>query len=140
VIGHDGEGPALNASPSVLVVEDEAVIRGMLAFWFEDEGFDVHEADSADQAVALFEAGLSVQSVVTDVRMPGQLDGLGLAAWMREHRPNVPIVITSGHVVASEATTINPAVVAVITKPYRPSEVAACIPGHFGTSIDVGEV
>ncbi|WP_176556258.1 response regulator [Rubellimicrobium rubrum] len=122
---------------SVLLVEDEALIRMMLAGEFEDGGFEVHEAGSADKAVALLEAGLEVTAVVTDVRMPGSMDGLGLTAWLADRRPGLPVVIISGYVAASEAVGLNPAVVAVLSKPYNPIDIVTLVSGPvFGGSVE----
>ena len=110
---------------SVLLVEDEALIRMMLAGEFEDAGFAVHEAGCADEAVMLLEEGLEVALVVTDMRMPGQLDGLGLAAWLATHRPGLPVLIASGYVTPPKTECLNPAIAAVLPKPYDPAEVVA---------------
>lgn len=114
---------------SVLLVEDEALIRLALVVEFEEGGFEVHEAGSADEAIRLLEAGRGVAAVVTDARMPGGMDGLGLAAWMAEHRPGLPVVIVSGFVTSSEAAGLNPAVAAVLSKPYKPSDVVHLVAG-----------
>jgi CheY-like chemotaxis protein len=116
-----GEGAP---TPVVLVVEDEAVIRAMLAEELEDAGFAVIEADGADAAVAAFAGRNDIGIVVTDVRMPGSMDGIGLARWMREHAPAVPIIITSGFATRLDATAINPAIVRVVAKPYVGRDIA----------------
>jgi DNA-binding NtrC family response regulator len=112
---------------SVLLVEDEALIRMMLAGEFEDGGFDVHEANSADQAVRLLEDDLDVAAVVTDVRMPGSMDGLGLVAWLADRRPGLPVLVISGYVTHSEVVGLNPAVAAVLSKPYNPTDIVALV-------------
>jgi DNA-binding NtrC family response regulator len=125
----------LDQRRSVLVVEDEALIRMMLAGEFEDGGFEVHEAGGADGAIALLEAGLEVAVVVTDVRMPGSMDGLGLAAWLADRRPGLPVVIVSGYVTQPEVAHLNPAVVAVLPKPYNPTSIVALVAGSvLGTA------
>lgn len=118
-----------NHKRSVLLVEDEALIRMMLAVEFEDRGFEIHEASSADEAVILLEAGLQVAVVITDVRMPGRLDGIGLAAGLADHRPGLPVVIISGFVTPSEIAGLNPAVAAILPKPYKPIDVVALVAG-----------
>ncbi len=82
---------------TVLVVEDEVLVRAVLVDEFEDEGFRVLVAGSADAAVARMQAE-EVSLVVTDARMSGRMDGLDLAAWVREHRPTVPVLVMSGYV------------------------------------------
>jgi len=110
-------------APAVLVVEDEAIIRMMLVDELEDAGIAVIEADGADAAVAIMSNGATIRAVVTDVRMPGTMDGLGLAAWMRDGAPGVPIIITAGFATEPQCQSINPAITHVVRKPYRPGEV-----------------
>lgn len=109
---------------AVLVVEDEVIIRMMLVDELEDAGIAVIEADGADAAVAIMSNGATIRAVVTDVRMPGTMDGLGLAAWMRDGAPGVPIIITAGFATEPQCQSINPAITHVVRKPYRPGEVA----------------
>ncbi len=110
----------------VLVVEDEALIRMMLTDALEDSGFAVREAGTADRAIEILGNGEAVDFVVTDVRMPGRVDGIGLAAWMREHRNTTPVVVTSGYVTEAEAKAANPDAV-VVAKPYSPSAIVALL-------------
>jgi FixJ family two-component response regulator len=56
--------------------------------------------------------------------MPGTIDGLGLAAWMRDHHSGVPIVIMSGFASVLDIEAINPAIVRIVAKPYRAREFA----------------
>ncbi len=124
-------------SPVVLVVEDEAIIRMILAEELEDAGFAVVEADGADAAVAAFAGRSDIGVVVTDVRMPGSMDGIGLARWMRQHAPTVPIIITSGFAAPPDATAINPAIARVVAKPYVGRDIAewvAALVGGTGTA------
>ena len=85
------------ASPiSVLVVEDETLIRLLACDSLRDDGFDVETAASAADAIAVLESGSRVDIVFTDVMMPGTMNGIGLANWIRIHRPGLPIALTSG--------------------------------------------
>lgn len=111
-------------TPAVLIVEDEAIIRMMLVEELEDAGIVVIEAESADAAVAIMSNGATIRVVVTDVRMPGSMDGLGLAAWMRGQLPRIPIIITSGFATAPDCEAINPAITRIVAKPYKPRDVA----------------
>lgn len=115
------------ARRSVLLVEDEALIREMLAVEFEDGGFEVHQAGGADEAVRLLEAGLEVGAVVTDIRMPGRMDGLGLTSWLARHHPSLIVVITSGYATPADVDQVRAGVAAVVAKPYKPSEVVAFV-------------
>lgn len=122
------------AATVVLVVEDESIIRMLLCDALEDAGFVVVEAEGADAAIAAFETRQNIGAVVTDLRMPGTMDGLGLARWMCSHTPSVPIIITSGFASRPEAEAANPCVKRVVSKPYNPTEVA----GWVGKLLDSG--
>ena len=121
-------GKALDGTGTVvLVVEDEAMIRMTLVCELEDAGFVVIEAKNADVAMAMITDRSDIVVVVTDVRMPGSVDGLGLAAWMREHAASTPIVITSALAELPDIAVINPAIARIVAKPYRSQEVAAWV-------------
>ncbi|SEN76160.1 Response regulator receiver domain-containing protein [Sphingomonas gellani] len=83
---------------SILVVDDEPLIRINLADFFEDEGFSVFEAEDADTAIAILETNPSVRIVLTDVRMPGSMDGVKLAHHVRDRFPPTLLVVASGAV------------------------------------------
>lgn len=81
----------------MLVVEDEILIRLDLADTLRESGYLVHEAADAGEALALMQAVGPISLVITDVRMPGELDGLGLARRIRAQWPGLPVVIASAH-------------------------------------------
>src|SRR5262245_21429794 len=70
----------------------------MIAEELRSKGFAVVEASNSDEAQAILQTSARVDIVVSDVRMPGALDGLGLARWVREARPELKVVIASAHV------------------------------------------
>ena len=81
--------------PRVLVVEDEALIRELLVETLVDAGYEVDEAASADAAAKLIEAD-GYKLLITDVHMPGRLDGLDLAVLAKHHDGDLPVVIVTG--------------------------------------------
>ena len=83
---------------TVLVVEDEALIRMDIVDCLEEAGFAVLEAGNADEALEILESRMDIRLVLTDVDMPGSMDGLRLAAAIRDRWPPVQIIVTSGHV------------------------------------------
>lgn len=93
-----------DAVPStVLVVEDEVIIRFVVADYLRDCGFRVIEAASADEAMRLLETDkIEVDIVFSDIQMPGSIDGMGLARWIRTHFPTIKVVLTSGNVRTAE--------------------------------------
>jgi len=80
----------------VLVVEDEPFTRLMAADALAKSGLAVLEAVCADDALRILEAQADVRAVLTDVEMPGSLDGLALARRIGERWPSIGVVVTSG--------------------------------------------
>jgi DNA-binding NtrC family response regulator len=80
---------------TVLIVEDEILIRMLLADTLLDEGYDVIEAGNVLEAVAIL-GQRKVDAVVTDVDMPGGLSGFDLARMISDTRMNVPVIVASG--------------------------------------------
>jgi CheY-like chemotaxis protein len=87
----------MNERVSVLVVEDEALVRMDIVSHLEDAGFLVLEAANADQAIAMLDASPDIRLLFTDIDMPGTMDGLKLAAAVRDRWPPVKIIVTSGN-------------------------------------------
>jgi two-component system, response regulator PdtaR len=100
--------------PTVLVVEDEVMIREVVRDELEDAGYTVVLASHADAAIAILETRRDIHLVFTDIEMPGSMDGLNLAAYVRDRWPPVHIIITTGK--ARPATI--PANALFIQKPY----------------------
>jgi DNA-binding NtrC family response regulator len=82
---------------TILIVEDQALIRMHGADIIEGAGFRVLEASSADEAVDILNTGAAVHLVFSDIDMPGSMDGLELAAFVHVHWPEVRLLLTSGH-------------------------------------------
>jgi CheY-like chemotaxis protein len=99
---------------TVLIVEDEALVREVVQAAVEDAGYDVIIADSADAAIAILETRTDIHLVFTDINMPGSMDGLKLAACVRDRWPPVHIIITTGNARPLEI----PANALFIPKPY----------------------
>jgi CheY-like chemotaxis protein len=90
-------GPSAGSPPeTILIVEDEALIRLELAEFLQSCGYHVLEAGDAGEAIGLIRSGVAVDLVFTDVQMPGPMDGLGLARWLRAHRPEIRVILASG--------------------------------------------
>jgi CheY-like chemotaxis protein len=82
----------------VLVVEDEPLVRALTVDALEDEGFEVIEAPTGDQALRVLKARSDVDVVLTDVDMPGSIDGFQLARMARTMFPHVLVIVVSGGV------------------------------------------
>ena len=81
---------------AVLIVEDEPLQRMMLVDMVEEAGFYAVEALDADDAVRILESRLDIRIVFTDIDMPGGVDGLKMAATIRDRWPPIELIITSG--------------------------------------------
>lgn len=109
-------------SLSVLLVEDEALIRSLLAEELRNRGLSVVEASDADEAWAYLQAGGHVDLVFSDVAMPGMMNGIELVRRVKAQYPQVKTIVTSGY-----AGPVNISDVGVfLPKPYR-LDVAAKI-------------
>lgn len=116
----------MHAEPiAVLVVEDETLIRLAIVDELEQAGFQVWDAASADQAIAIIERNPEVRLIFTDIDMPGTMDGLKLAACVRDRWPPIKIIVTSGRFVP-EATAL-PEGVPFLVKPYAFDHVLTSI-------------
>ncbi len=107
---------------TVLVVEDEALVRLDIVDYLERSGFRALEAAHAAEAIEILERDPTIAIVFTDVDMPGTMDGLKLAAAVRDRWPPVKIVVTSGHKTI-EITDL-PDGGLFFSKPYRHEQLA----------------
>jgi CheY-like chemotaxis protein len=105
--------------PTILIVEDETLIRMVAAEVLRDAGYVVVEAATGEEAQAVLEAGVTVELIFSDVNMPGVVDGLTLAKWAGA-RPNPPIVMLTSGVpgMLTQARTQCSNVRALLLKPY----------------------
>jgi DNA-binding response OmpR family regulator len=105
---------ALRERPKVLLVEDEALVRLHLASELRGAKFDVIEASNADEALEILYSG-PVDLLISDVVMPGSMDGVELAARAREVRGEMKIIIVSGEMLEAPSENLADW---FFTKPY----------------------
>jgi DNA-binding NtrC family response regulator len=86
----------------VLVVEDEMLLRMHAIDIVEDAGYTPLEAMDAAGAVAILESRSDVVLMCTDIQMPGQMDGMGLAHAVHDRWPTIGIIVVSGQLSLSE--------------------------------------
>src|SRR4029453_5041471 len=103
--------------PTILVVEDDVLVRNLVAAYLRDCSFDVIEANGADEAIRVLQADVPVDIVFSDIQMPGSMDGFGLAQWVRRERPWLKVILTSG--AARTASEQGP----ILAKPYDHAEL-----------------
>ena len=106
---------------AVLIVEDDVLIRFALADAFNDRSWDVTEASSALEAIAALGGGHQFDVLVTDVDMPGPLNGLHLATMAARLFPRMSVAVSSGrHEIEAQLS----AEVSFFPKPASPDEIA----------------
>lgn len=105
-------------NPRVLVVEDEFLVRDMIVYELTLAGFEVLEAASAEDALALVPACDRLDLLFTDIRLPG-MDGWQLAESIRSHHADVPVIYASGYADRVHRLPRSK----FLQKPYMPSQV-----------------
>lgn len=109
---------------TVLVVEDEVLIRWVIAEHLRDCGYRVIEAGTGDEAIDILRrTALAVDVVFSDVQMPGSMNGFAVARWVRQQRPNMKVVLTSGYAKAADAAREMCGEAPMLPKPYSPTEL-----------------
>lgn len=106
--------------PNVLVVEDEVLTRMALGVALRDAGLSALELHDADEALRVIDAGIVPDAILTDIRMPGSIDGLKLAIYLETMFPEMKIFVTSGHLLEEEFQLP----LTFIPKPFDPDRVA----------------
>jgi CheY-like chemotaxis protein len=104
---------------TVLVVEDEVLVRLMIAEELRSAGFQVIEASDADEALAVLANIADVSVIFSDIRMPGSMDGLELAKKVRADFPKIRIVLASGNLAAVASVDHD----GFFLKPYEADEI-----------------
>lgn len=115
------------APPLILIVDDNAEIAAAAQEFLTDAGYRVAVAHDAEEALKCFEAALAsgdpVRLVFSDVLMPGGVNGLVLADWLRERDPTVPVLLTTGYNDEMSLDGPRSGSLEVLGKPYRRSEL-----------------
>ena len=104
-------------SATILIVENEGLVRRELVYGFREMGLLVLEAQDADEAIALLNEHPEVRLMVTDIRMSGSMDGVRLAHHVRKRWPPVKIIVASGWPETQPRDL--PARSVLIAKPYE---------------------
>jgi CheY-like chemotaxis protein len=116
--GIEGE-PAGAPSSTILVVDDVVLARMVAASQLRHHGFAVIEVSSADEAMQILNAPVQVDLVFADINLEGSsLDGFGLSRWVRDNKPAIKVLLTSGI-----ARAPGPGDETVLPKPYKYEEL-----------------
>lgn len=132
IVAHTPQSRIRLASPPpgngerVLVVEDEFLLRMMMTEYLEELNFQVIPALSGDEALEILDAGHEVDLLLTDIVMPGRVDGFELASRVRKRFPNIPVIYTSGYISLS-ANDLGGVKAPLLIKPTAPYELAEVV-------------
>jgi DNA-binding NtrC family response regulator len=118
---------------TLLLVDDEPIVRSALAELLTNAGYRTIVAANAADAIQIIEANLfALDLLVTDIKMPGELDGVGLANKVRELQPNVVILLITGFADSPRMREAAERGYRVLEKPFRDSELQAAIAEELG--------
>src|SRR6266704_3210812 len=118
------------APVTVLIVEDDELVREVGVGFLSDAGFHVLEATNGEEALSLLDSNPSIGVLFTDINMPGPLDGIMLASVAAVQWPHLAIIIGSGNALPRSGAL--PRGITFIRKPYDPESVIRLI--HEGTT------
>jgi CheY-like chemotaxis protein len=113
----------MTQKPLVLVVESESIIRMEAVDLVNDAGYEVIDAPDADSALVILHSRNDIRAVFTDINMPGSLNGMELAHFVRKRWPHIRLMVTS----SPQQSDNFPANWRYIQKPYAPEHVAAAL-------------
>ena len=111
-----------SSRPVVLAVEDEPLILMLVVDMIRDAGFDPLSASNADEAISIFERRDDIKIVLTDISMPGSMDGIKLAQAVRGRWPPIRIIVTSGF--SGSEQKLLPEGSQFIPKPYSAGQIS----------------
>ena len=114
----------------ILLVEDETLIRVILAETLADEGYDVAAAADGDAAIALLDGPDGFAAVVTDIHMPGTRDGVAVSRHARKKHPDIPVIYVTGRPDALRELGRMTARDTLLRKPVLPSQVIRTLQHH----------
>lgn len=113
---------ATDVHPRVLLVEDEFLLCDMISEVLAEHGFEVFAVANAKDALRHLTCGSPCDILLTDINLPGSIDGTALAQLARELRPKLPVVYASGsYKTLEELNAVTGAV--FVPKPYNPDKL-----------------
>ena len=109
----------------VLIVEDDPLLRMLSSEMIQEDGYDVVEAGHAEEAILILETRPDIDIMFTDINMPGSMDGLKLAHYVRDRWPPIRIITTTGR--SDLALDVLPSNSQFLPKPYQASDITAAL-------------
>jgi CheY-like chemotaxis protein len=122
----DSSPPSQPSVPTVLVVEDDGLVRAGISRLLQSEGYNVLEAPNGAAALELVDGGDLIALVLTDLRMP-VMDGRQLASALARRRPSLPIVVMSGFTAQLMDLRLVSPQLTFLAKPFRNDDLLAAV-------------
>ena len=120
--------------PSILVVDDELLIRDLLYDFFLDQGWDISVAEDGQKALRILE-DKKIDLLLTDIKMP-QMDGIDLTALVKKEYPDMPVIIMTGYPsVDSAVSALRQKVADYIIKPFNINQLYKTIKKELATAV-----
>lgn len=112
----------------VLVVDDEQELRMLLTVQLRREGYDVYSAESGEKALELLRSGVHVDALVSDIRMPGGMDGIELIKAIRSEKIVLPVnILMSGHAILHPEEIKKLGIDVCFSKPFPAKKLAGAL-------------
>ncbi len=124
---------AIDNGRTVLLIEDEEDVREMTAEQLRDLGYRVLEAQNGPAALRLVQAGTHLDLLVSDIGLPGGMNGRQVADAVRERHPDLPVILISGYAAGQEMHGMD-----VLTKPFDPATLADMVMARTEQSGRIG--
>lgn len=114
------------ATVTILVVEDDQAIQGMIEEALSEGGFQSAITGSGEEAISLLRSGFEYRAVVTDINLLGRLDGWDVARAARESNPSMPVIYMTGTHGADWASRGVPNSI-MLVKPFAPAQIVTAV-------------
>jgi CheY-like chemotaxis protein len=113
----------MTSPPTILVVEDDRDVRGLLSEILLDAGYNVIAMRTADDALPVIESDRQIDLLFTDILVPGELNGIDLAKAARRFRPTLPVVFTTAYGDSELLEREGIPESRILNKPYLPGQI-----------------
>lgn len=122
---------------TILIIDDEADIRGIISDILEDEGFSTHQAKNASQALDYLKSNKAPRAIILDIWLEGSdIDGIGLLKVIKSNHPNIPVIMISGHGnIEMAVKTIRLGAYDFIEKPFKSEKLVILLNRAIENSI-----
>lgn len=123
---------------TILVVDDEVLVRMTICQYLRECGYKVIEAVNADEALEILKSEVSIDVVLSNVAMHGSMDGFALAKWIRNNKKHLEVILIGSPEKAANTAADLCEDGPMLSKPYEPQAVLEIIRRHLGLRNPIG--